>query len=203
MATEGKRMIRLVRGLVAGKGKDFLVVDVGSATGGIGYKVTVPDVVALRVNVNSTIVLHTYLQVREDAQTLFGFENEDELGMFEMLLGVNGVGPKVAMATLSVLSPDALRMALANEEPALIARVPGVGKRTAEKIVLELKGKVKPGGGNFAGIASMVDADMEVVEALIALGYSVVESQRAVQGLPKDVTGVEDRLRLALSRFGQ
>ncbi len=196
-------MIRLVRGLVVSKGKDYLVVDVGNATGGIGYKVTVPDVVALRLTLNSTVALHTYLQVREDAQTLFGFEEEEELGMFEMLLGVNGVGPKVAMATLSVLSPEALRMALANEEPALIARVPGVGKRTAEKIVLELKGKVKPGGGGIAGIASMVDADMEVVEALIALGYSVVESQRAVQGLPRDVSGVEERLRLALSRFGQ
>lgn len=196
-------MIRLVRGLVVGKGKDFVVVDVGNATGGIGYKVSVPDVVALRMTLNSTTTLHTHLQVREDAQTLFGFESEEELGMFEMLLGVNGVGPKVAMATLSVLSPEALRMALANEEPALIARVPGVGKRTAEKIVLELKGKVKSTATGVAGIATMVDADMEVVEALIALGYSVVESQRAVQGLPKDTTGVEDRLRLALSRFGQ
>jgi Holliday junction DNA helicase RuvA len=196
-------MIRLVRGLVVAKGRDFLVVDVGTATGGIGYKVTVPDVVALRTNLNSTITLHTYMQVREDAQILFGFENEDELGMFEMLLGVNGVGPKVAMATLSVMNPEMLRMALANEEPALIARVPGVGKRTAEKIVLELKGKVKSTATGLAGMVTMVDADMEVVEALIALGYSVVESQRAVQGLPKEVTGVEDRLRLALSRFGQ
>ena len=196
-------MIRLVRGLVVGKGKDFVVVDAGTASGGIGYKVSVPDVVALRLNLNATVTLHTYLQVREDAQVLYGFESEDELGMFEMLLGVNGVGPKVAMATISVLSPDALRMALANEEPALIARVQGVGKKTAEKIVLELKGKVRSTSTSVAGIANMVDADMEVVEALIALGYSVVESQRAVQGLPKDVTGVEDRLRLALSRFGQ
>lgn len=196
-------MIRLVRGVVAAKGKDYLVIDTGNASGGIGYKVTVPDVVALRLNVGASITLRTYFHVREDLQTLFGFESEEELEMFEMLLGVNGVGPKVAMATLSVLNPEALRMALANEEPALISRVPGVGKRTAEKIVLELKGKVKATSTGVAGIASMVDADMEVVEALIALGYSVVESQRAVQGLPKDVTGTEDRLRLALSRFGQ
>lgn len=196
-------MIRLVRGLVVGKGKDYVVVDVGTATGGVGYKVSVADALAMRLNLHATATLHTYLQVREDAQTLYGFESEDELAMFEMLLGVNGVGPKVAMATLSVLSPDALRAALASEEPALIARVPGVGKRTAEKIVLELKGKVKSAGSGITGIANMVDADLEVVEALIALGYSVVESQRAVQGLPKDVAGVEERLRLALSRFGQ
>ncbi|MGL4648898.1 MAG: helix-hairpin-helix domain-containing protein, partial [Caldilineaceae bacterium] len=88
-----------------------------------------------------------------------------------------------------------------NGEPALIARVPGVGKRTAEKIVMELKDKVKGSTSGLTALAHMVDADAEVVDALIALGYSVMESQRAVQGLPKDVVGVEDRLRMALSRF--
>ena len=196
-------MIRLVRGTVVGRGKEFVIVDVGGPVGGIGLKIGVPDSTQLLHAEGATIALHTYLQVREDALTLFGFESEDELSMFELLLGVSGVGPKVAMSTLSTMTPDALRMALVNEEPALIARVPGVGKRTAEKIVLELKDKVKsPGGSGLAGLARMVTADAEVVEALIALGYSVVESQRAVQGLPKDVVGVEDRLRLALSRFG-
>jgi Holliday junction DNA helicase RuvA len=196
-------MIRLVRGTVVGRGKEFVIVDVGGSVGGIGLKIGVPDTTQLLHPEGATIVLHTYLQVREDALTLFGFESEDELSMFELLLGVSGVGPKVAMSTLSTMTPDALRMALVNEEPALIARVPGVGKRTAEKIVLELKDKVKsPGGSGLAGLAHMVSADTEVVEALIALGYSVVESQRAVQGLPKDVVGVEERLRLALSRFG-
>lgn len=194
-------MIRTVRGSVVGHGRDHLIVDMGGAAGGIGVKVFVPEPLALRQQQESLILLHTYLQVREDALTLFGFESEDELAMFELLLTVSGVGPRVALSTLSVLTPDALRMALANEEPALIARVPGIGKRTAEKIVVELKDKVKAPMSGLAGLAQMVDADAEVVDALIALGYSVVESQRAVQGLPKDVTGVEDRLRMALSRF--
>lgn len=194
-------MIRMVRGVVSAKGKDYLVVDVGGASSGIGLKVHAPDPTVLRLAIDSLVVLHAYLQVREDALTLYGFESEDELSTFELLLTVNGVGPKVALSTLSAMSPDALRLALANEEPALIARVPGIGKRTAEKIVLELKDKVKAPASGFSALAQMLDADVEVVEALVALGYSVMEAQRAVQGLPRDVTGVENRLRLALSKF--
>lgn len=194
-------MIRLVRGIVAGKGKDYLIVDIGGASGGVGLKVSAPEPTVVKLPVDHATLLHTYLQVREDALTLFGFESEDELGMFEMLLTVSGVGPKVALAALSTMSPDALRNALAAEEPALIARVPGIGKRTAEKIVLELKDKVRGSASSGLGLVQMVDADAEVVDALISLGYSVMESQRAVQGLPKDVVGVEERLRMALSRF--
>jgi holliday junction DNA helicase RuvA len=191
-------MIRMVRGTVMARGKDYLVIDVG----GVGYKVFVPEPAALSANSNEEIILHTYLQVREDALNLFGFADEEELAMFELLLGVNGVGPKVALATLSVLNPDMLRMAVASEEPAMIARVPGVGKRTAEKIVLELRDKVKHVSG-IQSLAYATDVDSEVVDALISLGYSVVEAQRAVQKLPKEATSVEDRLRLALSQFTQ
>ncbi len=195
-------MIRLLRGIVAGKGKDHLILDIGGPTGSIGLKVFVPEPTLVRVSIDGPLLLHTYLQVREDALTLYGFESDDELATFEMLLGVSGVGPKVALSTLSTLTPDALRMALANDQPALIARVPGIGKRTAEKIVVDLRDKVKGPGSGLASLAQVVDADAEVVDALVALGYSVMEAQRAVQGLPRDVTGVEERLRLALSRFG-
>jgi Holliday junction DNA helicase RuvA len=189
-------MIRMVRGTVMARGKDFLVIDVG----GVGLKVFVAEPTALESDQGSEIRLHTYLQVREDALNLFGFPSDEELAMFELLLGVNGVGPKVALATLSVLSPDALRMAVASEEPGLIARVPGIGRRTAEKIVLELRDKVKQASG-LQALAQTTDVDTEVIEALIALGYSVVEAQRAVQKVPKEATGVEERLRLALSQF--
>ncbi|MCC6453427.1 MAG: Holliday junction branch migration protein RuvA [Caldilineaceae bacterium] len=189
-------MIRMVRGTVVGRGKDFLVVDVN----GVGYKVFVPEPAALAADNNQEIILHTYLQVREDALNLFGFADAEELAMFEILLGVNGVGPKVALATLSVLSPDMLRSAVAAEEPAMIARVPGVGKRTAEKIVLDLRDKVKQTSG-LQTIAYASDVDSEVIDALISLGYSVVEAQRAVQKLPKEAEGVEERLRLALNQF--
>lgn len=195
-------MVRIVRGTVALRQKDTLIVDVGSAGGGIGFKVYTPEPTAARFQEGAAVLLHTYLQVREDALTLYGFESEDELAIFELLLTVSGVGPKVALSTLSTLSPDALRLALSNSEPGVIARVPGIGKRTAEKIVLELKDKVKAPASGVEALAQISAADAEVIEALVALGYSIVEAQRAIQSLPKDVTAVEDRLRLALSGFG-
>ncbi|MCB9155743.1 MAG: Holliday junction branch migration protein RuvA [Caldilineaceae bacterium] len=197
-------MIRLVRGNILSIGKDYLVIEIGGGgaiPSGIGVKVHAPAPTLAQHAVDSSILLHTYLQVREDALTLFGFESEDELEMFELLLGVSGVGPKVALSTLSTMTPDALRVALINEEPGLIARVPGIGKRTAEKIVLELKDKVRQPLGMLPALGNASNVDSEVIEALIALGYSVVEAQRAVQGLPKEAVGVEERLRLALSRF--
>lgn len=195
-------MIRLVRGLVALRTKDALVVDLGGSGGGIAVKVFVPEPTAARFMDGSSVLLHTYLQVREDALTLYGFETEEELAVFELLLTVSGVGPKVALATLSTLSPDALRLAIANQEPAIVARVPGVGKRTAEKIVLELKDKLRAPTTGLEALARLSAADGEVIDALVALGYSVVEAQRAVQSLPKEATDVEERLRLALQQFG-
>lgn len=96
-----------------------------------------------------------------------------------------------------------MRLALTNEEAAIIAQVPGIGKRTAQKIVLELKDKIQAPAGDLVALAQTTDADSEVIEALTSLGYSLVEAQRAVQQLPKDVTSVEERLRLALSQFSQ
>ncbi|MEX1018402.1 MAG: Holliday junction branch migration protein RuvA [Litorilinea sp.] len=190
-------MIRTIRGQVLYTGKDHLVIEVG---GGVGLKVYVPDAVAAATSVDTAILLHTYLQVREDALNLYGLPTVEELAMFELLLGVNGVGPRVALATLGALAPDALRAAVANEEAGLLARVPGIGKRTAGKIVLELKDKMQL-GDVLQAMPQAHSVDAEVIDALIALGYSVVEAQRAVQRLPKDATDVADRLRLALQQF--
>ncbi len=195
-------MIRLLRGVVAARGRDYFVVDVGSADGGVGFKVHTPEPTAARFTEGAAVFLHTHLQVREDALTLFGFESEEELGIFDLLLSVSGVGPKAALSILSTLSPDALRLALANNEPALIARAPGIGKRTADKIVLELKDKLQAPLGNLEALAQMTSADAEVIDALVALGYSIVEAQRAVQKLPREAVTIEERLRLALSQFG-
>lgn len=194
-------MIRMVSGQMVAAGKNFVVVQVGSAGAGIGLRVFVPDTVLARYRTGDALSLHTYLQVRESELSLYGFETEDELSTFELLLGVSGIGPKVALSTLSTLPPDTLRLAVANKEAAIVARVPGIGKRTAEKIVLELQGKLTSAEGTLAQLASTVSADSEVIDALTALGYSVVEAQRAVQKIPADVTGVEDRLRVALSLF--
>jgi Holliday junction DNA helicase RuvA len=198
---EHAAMIRALRGTVIGRGRDFLVIEVGGGSGGIGYKVLTTEPAVAQTQVSQTVALHTYLQVREDALTLFGFLEEEELELFELLLTVSGVGPKVALSTLSTLTPDAIRLALANDEPAVIARVPGIGKRTAQKIVLELKDKVSFSADGLQSLASASDVDTEVIEALVALGYSVVEAQRAVQRISGDATSVEERLRLALAQF--
>lgn len=196
-------MIRQVRGTVTAVGANFLIIEVGHAQAGIGLRVFTPEPTSARFRTGDNLTLHTYLQVREDDLSLYGFEEIEELTIFESLLGVSGVGPKVALAALSTLTPDALRLAVANEEPAVVARVPGIGKRTAERVVLELKDKLEPADGELAGLATALDADAEVMEALTGLGYSVVEAQRALQQIPADVTGVEDRLRMALIQFGE
>lgn len=196
-------MIRQVRGTVTAVDVNFLIIEVGHPGAGIGLRVFTPEPTSARFRAGDNLLLHTYLQVRENDLSLYGFEDLDELAIFELLLGVSGVGPKVALAALSTLSPDALRLAVANEEPAVVARVPGIGKRTAEKVVVELKGKLEPAAGELAGLATAIDADAEVMEALTGLGYSVVEAQRALQQLPADVTEVEERLRMALVQFGE
>lgn len=193
-------MIRMIRGTAIARGADHIVIDVGGPGAGFGVKVFVPEPTAVETRLNAPVVLHTYLQVREDALNLYGFSSEDELSLFEMLLGVNGVGPKVALATLSTLTPDAIRLALANDEPAIIARVPGIGKRTAQKIVLELHDKVHP-PSDLVSLARVADVDADVIDALTSLGYSIVEAQRAVQQIPSDVDSLEERLRIALSQF--
>lgn len=196
-------MIRTLKGYVQSTQTDHLILVLGTGSEtGLGLKIHAPAPTLVKLRPGEVSLLHTYLQVREDALTLYGFESEEELDMFELLLSVNGVGPKVALATLSTLAPDALRVALVNEEPAIVARVPGIGKRTAEKIILDLKDKVGASTDQFTALAQTTDIDSEVIEALIALGYSVVEAQRAVQQLPKELTGVEERLRHALSQFG-
>lgn len=190
-------MIAIVEGRIATRTHDALVVLVG----GIGLRVLCPQPALAAARPGEVIRLHTHLVVREDELTLVGFSSEEELDFFEKLLVVSGVGPRLALAVLSAMAPDALRLAIGQEQPDLLARVPGIGKKTAQKIVLELKDKV--GAVEVAeGLAALTEADAAVIDALTALGYSIVEAQRAVQALPRDVTDVEERLRRALASFG-
>ena len=149
------------------------------------------------------VFLHTYLIVREDALTLYGFSSEEQRALFELLLTVQGVGPRLGLAVLSSLSLDVLRSAVAQEQAEVLDRVPGVGRKTAEKIVFALKDKL--GAGVGLGVLTPVsDVDTEVIGAMTALGYSVVEAQAAVQAIPKGQgQDVEDRIRLALQYFSK
>ncbi len=190
-------MIAIVEGRVHSKSNEALIVMVG----GIGVRVLCPQPTLAMARPGEEIVLYTHLIVREDDLTLVGFGSEEELGLFENLMRVQGVGPRLALSVLSFMAPDALRLAIGQEHPELLARVPGIGKKTAQKIVLELKDKI--GAGEVSeGLAAVTEADAAVIDALTALGYSIVEAQRAVQALPRDITDVEERLRRALASFG-
>jgi Holliday junction DNA helicase RuvA len=190
-------MIAHLRGEVIGINDDSLVVDVG----GVGFKVFATGAVRDQNKPGDRISLYTYLVVREDVLALYGFERQEERDIFVLLLGVNGVGPRIAMAVVSTLSVDVIRNAVAGEQADVFGRVSGVGKMTAQKIVLHLKGKIAS-AAVLQGATALVDVDGEVVEALTNLGYSVVEAQAAVQSIPRDTPeDVETRLRLALNYF--
>lgn len=190
-------MIALIEGRIAARTRDALLIMVG----GIGLKVLCPQPTLAAARPGEVTRLYTHLVVREDDLSLIGFAEEEELDLFEKLIGVPGVGPRLALSVLSAMAPDTLRLAIGQEQPDLLARVPGIGKKTAQKIVLELKDKV--GAVEIAeGLAALTEADAAVIDALTALGYSIVEAQRAVQALPRDVTDVEERLRRALASFG-
>lgn len=149
------------------------------------------------------IFLFTHLAVREDALTLYGFESQADRDLFNILLGVDGVGPKVALSVLSTLTIDTIQRAIFADEEDLLSKVPGVGKKTAQKMALHLKDKLKPTDA-LAKVAAMADYDSEVLAALTALGYSVVEAQAAIQSIPKDAPkDVEERLRLTLQYIGK
>lgn len=177
------------------RGADFIVIEVG----GVGYRVRVPTPLFERLGeVGTSVEVYTHLQVREDDLSLFGFATNDELELFELLLTVSGIGPKAALGMLSVASPNEVRAAIAHNNLAALTGIKGIGKKTAERLVLELKGKIQVG----EEIAELSPLDQEVVATLINLGYSAAESQRAARLAGSSGKTVEDRLRAALQYLG-
>jgi holliday junction DNA helicase RuvA len=190
-------MIATLRGEVSQIEDNALILEVG----GVGMRVFVPAPLKTRLKVGEAILLFTHLVVRQDALILYGFESQPDRELFNILLGVDGVGPKVALSVLSSMTLDAIQRAVFAEEGDVLSRVPGVGKKTAQKMALHLKDKLRPTDA-LARVAAMSDADGEVLAALTALGYSVVEAQAAIQAIGKDAPDdTEERLRLALQYF--
>jgi len=190
-------MIATLRGEVIQIEDNSLIIEVG----GVGMRVSVPKPLLTKFNTGEMVLLQTHLVVRENDLSLYGFETASDRQLFLTLLGVDGVGPKVALSVLSTLNLDTVQRAVFSDEPDLLSRVPGVGKKTAQKIQLYLKDRLKPLSG-LEKIASMSDSDSEVLAALTSLGYSVVEAQTALQSLPKDAPDdVEQKLRMALGYF--
>jgi Holliday junction DNA helicase RuvA len=189
-------MIGSLRGEIIDKEDGALTIDVS----GVGYYVQGPATLVdvLEVGVRTQLFIHTH--VREQELTLFGFPDKDELELFRTLLKVQGIGPKMALSILSYIPAETLRQAIAREEAALLARVPGIGPKKAKQIIFALKDKVGY-DDIFVSSTPITDSDGEVIAALTSLGYSIIEAQAALQHLPKDARGepVEEKVRLALS----
>ncbi len=189
-------MINSITGKVIQISDNAVTIDIA----GIGFEVFITHDTASALEPGHVIHLHTHFIVREDLMALYGFQNAEEKAMFIQLLGVGGIGPKSAMSILSTLSMDNIRRAIISEEPDFFGKVPGIGKKTAQKIIIHMQGKVPSLPGETYQKTS--DTDDEVIDALINLGYSVVEAQAAVQALPKDTPDtIEDKLRLTLQYF--
>ena len=184
-------MIARLEGQIIFVQDSHVILDVG----GVGFAVHVPLNVAVRAG--ERVVLYTYLHVRENELALYGFPDPDQKALFEQLLGVSGVGPKAALSVMGTFSPDTLRRAILNRQPEVLSRAPGVGRKTAEAIVLHLKDKIARLGGVAVEVA---EDDADVIAALTGLGFSIVEAQRALQQLPRDEPlSLDEKIRQALT----
>jgi holliday junction DNA helicase RuvA len=195
-------MIAFITGRVASKGISYALFEVG----GVGFKLAMTtSALASLPTEGDEVTVWTYLYVREDELSLFGFENEAEKESFEQLITVGGVGPKVALATLSALSPDALAQAISAEDVAVISSVPGIGKKTAQRIILDLKDKLgvpELGAASRRGMAGSGAALAEANEALLGMGFSAAEVAAAVKGYAGDADDAQGVLKHALRRLG-
>lgn len=193
-------MIAAVRGTLEGKTLDSALI----AVGGVTLRVLAPLTTLSRLNVGETIHLHTYLLVREEVLALYGFATTEDRDMFEQLLTVGGVGPRIGVALLSGLNAQALYEAVLGEDIARLTMAPGVGKKLAQRLVLELRPrfeKMSPTGGIAAILSSAPSGNVraQVIEALTGLGYSTVQATAAVRALPESASGnIEDLIMLAL-----
>lgn len=202
-------MISYIKGPLVEVWEDMVVVEAG----GIGYNIHVPvSVIEALPGAGREVQIYTSLQVREDAMTLYGFLSRQDLQMFKQLLGVNGIGPKAALGILSVMGADDLRMAILSGDSKAISRAPGVGSKTAQRVILDLKDKIHmedillgdreeavSGTEAISAAAGMKGAGKEAVEALVALGYSLTEAGRAVRQVEiTEAMTAEDVLKASL-----
>ncbi len=195
-------MIGRLQGMVAGKNNRTITLDVH----GVGYLVALTTDALIKIKLNQPLTLHTHLAVREDALDLFGFETAVELNYFQLLLTVPGIGPKSALAILSLAAPEVLQKAITAEDTAYLTRVSGIGKKSAEKIVLALKDKLMPATGQTDTDnlnKENLDNEAEAIEALKSLGYTLAEARTATRKAAADSAatvghGVNNLIKAAL-----
>jgi len=187
-------MIAQVMGKIASKTDRSLIVD----TGGVGYEIFCTKDILSKVKDGQEVKFFTHLNVREDAQELYGFLNQDDLSFFKLMLSVSGIGPRSALNILDVAKPEEIRRAVANQDPGSLHAVHGIGKKTADRIVRELEDKI----GTLEEGAS-VSEEVDAVEALRSLGYSQAEAREVLKKVPQLVTGAGERVKAALKILGK
>ncbi len=201
-------MISYVRGTLVEKEEDVIVVEAS----GIGYNIHVPlSYLEDLPQLGDQVRVYTYLQVKEDAMTLYGFRSRQDLKMFKQLLGVNGIGPKGALGLLSAMRPDDLRLAIISGDAKAIAKAPGIGVKTAQRVILDLKDRISmeevlaqptAAGVSAAKTSGLHEAGKEAVDALVALGYSAMEATKAVRQVEvADGMTAEDVLKASLKHL--
>lgn len=194
-------MIASVRGVLISKGKDHVVIEVG----GLGLKVFVPTSLLEELrNPGQEVFLATHFHPRENEWSLYGFASREDLELFELLLGVTGVGPRTALNAMSVLAPETLRQAIAQGDVPSLIRIPGIGRKVAERLVVDLRDKVGALAARkemaFVGLTA---AEAEVIAGLTSLGYSVAEAEQAVRALPDEKLSLEEKMLAALRYLGR
>ncbi len=188
-------MIAYLRGKIILKESSSLVLEVNN----VGYKVYCRPLLLEEVRLGQELELHTYQHIRENALDLFGFKNLEELEIFKKLNSVTGIGPKTALGVLTVASPEEIFAAVGRDDPSLLTKVSGIGKKTAERIVLELKGKLP----QALKVAEESSGNAEVIEALMGLGYKINDAREAVKKIPRHVQETSEKVRAALKLLGK
>jgi len=188
-------MIGSIKGKITHKSANYIILE----TGGIGYKVFAPQVFLVTWKLGQDLSVMIYTHVREDQITLFGFQTLPELEFFEMLLTVSGVGPKSALAIMSLASIDMIKSAIVSEDPSVFTKVSGIGRKTAERVIVELKEKLK----TEVDAAPVAKEHSEAMDALIALGYSQAEARDALKTVPKDVVNLQLKVKIALKALSK
>jgi holliday junction DNA helicase RuvA len=191
-------MIAAVEGILASKGNNSVIIKAGA----VSFLINVPGSTLSKLgHPGNTVSLHTHMYVREDNIALYGFSSPQELALFEQLITVSGIGPKVGLALLTTLSAEQIVTAIMGSNEALLSQVPGIGKKTAARVIIDLKGKLEKG---FEGdvIPSISQGDTDAVAALTGLGYSIREATQALSSIPQsDSMTLEEKIRQALQRL--
>jgi len=195
-------MIASIKGQVLISKENWLIVE----TNGIGYKVFVPNSVLNLVSVGEAVSLYIYHNITDSSQSLYGFHTYEEQEFFELLLSISGIGPKVALSVLNAASLEEIREAVIADNPEILTNISGIGTKTAQRIVLELKNKIKVGDIRPIGTKSIdvgSSASLDVYQALLRLGYNAVEARAAIKMIPASIKDPEKKLKEALRNLGK